>query len=103
VDENKPPELRQALDAVEDARTLAVNTVADAKTSQQALQIATELINAFRDASDEIGTLRAENAVRIRDEESLSLAALANRMGVSKARADQIVKLAQGKAAKSDE
>lgn len=102
MDESKSPELEKALAAVARVRQLAVDTVAEADTSQQALQMATELITALRNASDEVGVLRAQNAVRIKDEEKLSLAALADRMGVSKARADQIVKIAHGKAAKTD-
>ena len=40
----------------------------------------------------ELRKLRAEQAVRIKDQESLSLAKLADRISVSKARADQLVR-----------
>ncbi len=39
--------------------------------------------------------LRARQAARIRDREALSLAGLADRIGVSKSRADQLVNLAK--------
>jgi hypothetical protein len=39
--------------------------------------------------------LRARQAARIREKEKLSLAALADRIGVSKSRADQLVNLAK--------
>jgi DNA-binding transcriptional regulator YiaG len=39
--------------------------------------------------------LRARQAARIRDRDALSLAGLANRIGVSRSRADQLVKAAK--------
>lgn len=58
---------------------------------------------AIREAAEELAALAARAAgmrraevLRIRDEEQLALAPLAERLGISKARAGQIVKEASG-------
>lgn len=66
---------------------------------QAAFELATQHALALRDLHDQeegrASRLRARQAVRIREKEALSLAALADRIGVSKSRADQLVNLAK--------
>lgn len=60
-----------------------------------ATRLATVLTGSHQALANSIATLRARSAGRIQDTEQLSLAALAIRLGVSKARADQLVKRAK--------
>jgi DNA-binding transcriptional regulator YiaG len=64
-------------------------------SSQRALEAATKLGEVARQIIEEAALLRGRMAMRIRDDEKLSLAVLAERIGVSKARADQLVRAAQ--------
>jgi hypothetical protein len=80
-----------ARDALAHAEALAVKAITDAETGHTAFQLATDLAAAFRQAGDRIAHLRAGAAVRIRDEEALSLRGLADRISVSRARAGQLV------------
>jgi len=59
---------------------------------QEKLTAAGRLAEALRTRSDEAARIRHAEALRIYDEESLSLAQLASRVGISKARADQIIR-----------
>jgi hypothetical protein len=85
-------QIRDALAAVDRAYRKAVNLIDAVPDHQRALDDASALqqqIAAYRgDAAD----LRARIARRIWETESLSLAALADRIGVSKARADQLIR-----------
>lgn len=60
-----------------------------------AFECATELVEALRRMYEVSGELRAEQAARIFDAEKMSLAGLADRIGVSKARAAQLVNTAK--------
>jgi hypothetical protein len=66
---------------------------------QRAFELATELgarlDDAMRAAVGQAAKLRAQMVTRIWKAEELSLAGLANRIGVSKARADQFVRAGQ--------
>ena len=66
---------------------------------QAAFTLASEHQDALRSLHDQeenrASRLRARQAARIRDKEALSLAGLADRIGVSKSRADQLVNLAK--------
>jgi DNA-binding transcriptional regulator YiaG len=66
---------------------------------QAAFTLATAHQLALRDLHDQEETrasrLRARQAMRIREREALSLAGLADRIGVSKSRAEQLVNLAR--------
>jgi hypothetical protein len=66
---------------------------------QAAFDLATEHQQALRALHGQeearASRLRARQAARIRDKEALSLAGLADRIGVSKSRADQLVNLAK--------
>ena len=75
--------------AAADVALAAIRRIAD---SQQKLEAAGRVVEALRSRSDEAARIRHAEAVEIYEAESLSLAQLANRVGVSKARADQIIK-----------
>ncbi len=82
----------QAIQTLTRARELAEAAVNDTADAHEAFRLATDLTNAFRLAVGPIAKLRGQAAMRIRDQESLSLRGLADRIGVSPARANQIVK-----------
>jgi DNA-binding transcriptional regulator YiaG len=82
----------QALDTLTHATELAEAAVNDAKDGREAFRLATELTDAFHRATDRVAQLRGQAARRTRDQEALTLRALADRIGVSKSRADQLVK-----------
>lgn len=75
--------------AAADAALAAIRLIAD---SQEKLEAAGVLVEALRSRSDEAARIRHAEAVRIYEAESLSLAQLASRVGISKARADQIIR-----------
>ncbi|MEU0570872.1 hypothetical protein ABZ297_36510 [Nonomuraea sp. NPDC005983] len=60
-----------------------------------AYESATGLAVAMRQMADTAALTRARMAARIRDAEGLSLAGLAAKLGMSKARADQLLKAAR--------
>ncbi len=85
----------EAIGTLTRARELAEAAVNDTADAHEAFRLATDLTNAFRLAVGPIAKLRAQAAVRIKDQEALSLRGLADRIGVSSARANQLVN--QGK------
>jgi hypothetical protein len=88
----KPPETVDALDALSRATELAEGAVDGAGDGREAFHRATELADAFRQATEHVTQLRGRAARRIRDQEALTLRALADRIGVSKTRAEQLVR-----------
>jgi hypothetical protein len=84
-----------ALDALTTAYREAVATINAIPNPQRAFEYATQLANALRDTYQEASELRTHAAARIWEAEELSLAALAERIGVSKARADQLIRAAR--------
>ncbi len=88
------PQASEALSALAHAYELAEKTVEGESDAHRAFEIATALTEAARQITIELGQLRALQAERIRDQESLSLAALADRIRVSKTRAVQILEIA---------
>lgn len=80
--------------AAADAALEAIRRLA---SSQDKLEAAGRLVEALRSRSDEAARIRHAEAVRIYEAESLSLAQLASRVGISKARADQITRTARRK------
>lgn len=70
----------------------AVERVSDAG---RAAELAAGLVKAAEEAVGGAAQLRARMARRLLEEEGLSLAQLAARLGVSKARADQLVRAAR--------
>src|SRR5215211_6387960 len=85
----------QALDALTTAYQEAVATINAIPDPQRAFEYATQLANALRDTYQQASELRTQAAARIWEAEELSLAALAERIGVSKARADQLIRAAR--------
>lgn len=63
--------------------------------TQHAFESATALADTLRQLAENAANLRARTAARIATEEKLSLSVLATRIGVSKARADQLIKSAK--------
>ncbi|MEV4371310.1 hypothetical protein AB0J71_29855 [Nonomuraea sp. NPDC049637] len=62
----------------------------------EAFRLATELAESLREMAEEASLARAKAAARISESESLSLAGLANKLGISKARASQLLRVARG-------
>lgn len=85
------------IDAALAAADEALDAIRRIDGSQQKLEAAGRLVEGLRSRSDEAARIRHAEAVRIYEEESLSLAQLANRVGISKARADQITRAARQK------
>jgi 3-methyladenine DNA glycosylase/8-oxoguanine DNA glycosylase len=84
-----------ALDALTRAYREAVATINAIPNAQRAFEYATQLANTLRDTYQQASELRTQAAARIWEAEELSLAALAERIGVSKARADQLIRAAR--------
>ena len=82
----------EEIDAAIAAADVALSAIRLIGNSQQKLEAAGRLVEALRSRSDDAARIRHAEAVQIYETESLSLAQLANRVGVSKARADQIIK-----------
>ena len=85
---------QQAMAEVTRAHARAVAAVT-AKPGVEAFTLATQLRDQMEALADADAVLRAEIAARIAEEEQLSLAGLADRISVSKARADQMVRRAR--------
>lgn len=72
--------------------TTAVDNIGDGLA---AFERATELAALLQDLAKSAANLRAGTALRVAESEGLSLAALAGRIGTSKARADQLIRAAK--------
>lgn len=72
--------------------TMALQTMPDL---QQAFSRATRLADDLRKMADGAALTRAKVAAQIHDAENLSLAGLATKLGMSKARANQLLKAAR--------
>ena len=81
----------EEIDAAIAAADVALSAIRLIGNSQQKLEAAGRLVEALRSRSDEAAKIRHAEALEIYKVESLSLAQLADRVGISKARADQIV------------
>ena len=88
------PQASEALSALARAYELAEKAVKEEPDAHNAFELATAVTEAARQITIQLGQLRALQAARIRDQESLSLAALADRIRVSKTRAVQILEIA---------
>jgi YesN/AraC family two-component response regulator len=87
------------IDSALAAADVALDAIRHIADSQEKLEAAGRLVEELRSRSDEAARIRHAEAVRIYEAESLSLAQLANRVGISKARAGQITKAARQKEA----
>ena len=83
---------REALSEAEALAGAAVDAAGDGRT---AFQLATELAAAWQQAAERVTHLRGRAAARIRDEESLSLRGLADRIGVAPSRAHLMISKAE--------
>jgi len=81
-----------ALASLRDAYEQAVAAIHGDSQAQHAFESATALADLLRQLAENAASLRARAAARIAAEEKLSLSVLAARIGVSKARADQLIK-----------
>jgi len=82
--------LGEAIEAVVHAVKEALTLVRSMPADQRAFEAATELADVLREAAEAASRLRGETVRGIKNAEQLSLAALAERIGVSKARAGQL-------------
>jgi hypothetical protein len=94
-DDQSAEQLGGALDAIRRGVSDAAQIVRAMPDPPAAFKAATQLGDCLRDATSDTGQLRAEMAARIWRDEELSLGALAQRIGVSKARADQLIRAAK--------
>jgi hypothetical protein len=81
-----------ALSRVYGEAAAAIEAIPD---PQGAFESATKLADTLREVAEAAADLRARTVARIWEEEKVSLAALAERIGVSKARAGQLVQSAK--------
>jgi hypothetical protein len=81
-----------ALASLRDAYEQATAVIHGDSQAQHAFESATALADTLRQLAENAASLRARTAARIATEEKLSLSVLAARIGVSKARADQLIK-----------
>ena len=72
-----------------------LDSIAALGDPQERLEAYSRLAEELRMVSDMAARHRGEEVLRIKDAEALSLAALAGRVGISKARADQLVRAAR--------
>jgi DNA-binding transcriptional regulator YiaG len=93
MDEHSPisERVKAALDELRRAYQQAADAITAADDAEAAFQGASELAEVMRQGADAAARLRAQMVRRIWESEQLSLAVLANRIGVSKARAAQII------------
>lgn len=90
----------QAIDELVRAYKEASALVAKIPEPQRAFALATDLVNRLQAIYGEAGELRAQMVARIWEIEALSLAGLAKRVGISKTRADQLIRAAKTAKAK---
>lgn len=81
----------EEVDAAVAAADMALSAIRRMTGSQAKLEAAGKLVDGLRTRSDEAARIRRDEALRIYKAEELSLAQLAGRVGISKARADQLV------------
>lgn len=94
--------LADARESLTNARRAAEAAIGRAESQEVAFAVASELATAYREVADEMTGYRVREAARLRDAESLSLAGLAKRLGISKARAEQLVNMAKAQNSPSD-
>lgn len=95
--------LRAAIAAMRSAYARAAAAIETIPDPQQAFEKAGELRSAADGLVGEAASLRARMVHRIWEAETMSLAALADRIGVSKTRADQFLRTARAAEETSEE
>lgn len=73
----------------------AASEIQSLEDQELAYESATQLADRLRDMADQAAQIRAASAARIQQAEGLSLMQLAERLGLSKARASQLVQAAR--------
>lgn len=89
------PSLNDLVSDIPRTYEAAVGWIRSAPDPQQAFDAATKLASLLRDLADSAAEIRAETVARIWKTEELSVAGLAERIGVSKARAGQLLATAK--------
>ena len=84
----------QAIRSAYEAQAAVIRAIAN---PQDAYELATRLRTELDPLLTEAGQLRAQMVRRVWESEPMSLSALGRRIGVSKARADQLIRAAQAK------
>ena len=85
-------EAEAKIKAAESAYAEAAQAIRDIEALQERIEVAGQFSSELRAQFEEVARIRHEAALEIYDAEKLSLAQLADRVGISKARADQIVR-----------
>jgi predicted transcriptional regulator len=93
--EEKGSDAANALEDVHAAYRQAVAAIETTEDPQQAFELASGLRDALDGLVGEAAELRAQMAYRVYKAEEISLATLATRLSVSKARADQFIRSAR--------
>ncbi|NRQ35762.1 hypothetical protein HII36_28590 [Nonomuraea sp. NN258] len=89
------PDADAGLRAIKELHQNLSAALESASDLQAAFESATRLADALREMADGAALTRAKIAAQMAEDESLSLAGLAAKLGVSKARADQLIKAAR--------
>jgi hypothetical protein len=84
--------VRGSIEEIRSAYLRAAKAIDNAPVSREAFDLATTLRDSLDELQGEAAELRGHAARRIWESEELSLASLADRVGVSKARAAQFVR-----------
>jgi hypothetical protein len=92
---SREEDVRSALDAVVRAHEQATALITAVEDADEAFRLATELRDTVDLLVGKAAGLRATMARRIYEREQLSLSGLAQRLGVSKSRADQFLQTAR--------
>jgi hypothetical protein len=89
--------LRKAIDDAIRELDDAVHRASSDASDEAAYRHASWLTETFREATITTGQLRAALVLRVQQAAGLSLARLGQKLGISKARADDLVRAAQGR------
>ena len=85
----------RALADIDRAYKAAAAAIDAERNPQEAFRLATEVTESLRQRTTDSADLRVLAAARVFETEQMSLAGLADRIGVSKARAAQLMRLAK--------
>lgn len=102
VADDRAHDLQRALDVLDVSYEALAGRIRAWPDPEEAFTLATQLADAERRRADVAARLRAECAARIAEAEKMSLASLANRIGVSRARASQLLQAATRSADKEE-
>jgi parvulin-like peptidyl-prolyl isomerase len=94
-DPDLPAVIRAVIAAIDTAHDQGITAINGATASAEVFAAATELAAHLRRLADSDADLRADIASRIYTARKLSLSSLADHIGVSKARADQLIRNAK--------